>query len=159
NRGRAWGLPAVFLFVDDGLMPNCRRTLFFAAAVSDQIDAIRQLITARLRARKVSCEQIATLLHRHDESLGNLATAHMPYQRIEGALPFRLRHARGYSLVGNDASVVLCKRDEDQDARAVLLVRDAAGNELLHRDPVRDRAPRRAWNQRNTNPRQAERCA
>ena len=77
-------------------------------------------------------------------------------QRVDGALPFRLRHPRGDAVVGDDAGIALGERDEDQDAGAVLLARDAADGELLQRDAMGHGAARRARHQRDAHPRQAE---
>ena len=80
----------------------------------------------RLVRRKVRRQHVAAALDRGDEAVGDAAVAHMRDQRVDGALPLRLRHPGGDAVVGDDAGIALGQRDEDQDAGAVLLARDAA---------------------------------
>ncbi len=47
--------------------------------------------------------------------------AHMADERVDRALPVRLRHAGGDALVGDDAGVALRQRYKDEDAGARLL--------------------------------------
>ena len=72
-----------------------------------------------------------------DEAIGDMAVAGVRNQRIDGALPFRLRHAAGDAVVGDDTGIALGQRDEDQNTAAVLLAGDAAEDELLHGGAMR----------------------
>ena len=101
-------------------------------------------------------EHGAAHLDRRDEAVGDAAFARMGDQGVDGALPVRLRNARGDAVVGDDAGIMLGERDEDQDAGTVALSRDRAGEELLGRDPEGHRPARPARDQRHAHPRQAE---
>ena len=71
----------------------------------NQINPIRKIIAARIRAGEVLCELIATHIDRCDETIGDATVPHMCNQRIDRRLPSGLGDPRSDFGSGNDPCI------------------------------------------------------
>src|SRR6202521_4581690 len=120
------------------------------------MDSVRQFIATGLGTWEFRLEHVSTYLDRRNKTVGDAAISRMRNKRIDGSPPMRLRYAGGDALVGDDAHIALRNGDEDQDAGAILLARDAADGELLHGGAMGDGAARCARHQRHPDARQTK---
>ena len=85
---------------------------------------------------EVLCKLISTQVDRCNKAIRDAAITHVVNQRINGRLPFGLGHTCSYFIVGNDARITLCERDEDQNPRAIFSLPNPTAGKLLQGSAV-----------------------